>query len=191
MVTCKPCIRCGETKPLSAFYKNKGMKKDGHLNKCIPCVKLYEKERLQKLMQDSDWVEKERERSREKYHKLGYKDKHKPTREQKREIMKRYKEKYPEKERAKMIAQRVTKKGKHAHHWSYNEEDAKDVILLSEKDHNLLHRFLTYDQDHFKYRGPAGHLLSKEDHLEILKLAKDGYTNKQIMEKRSLSKIES
>lgn len=34
----KTCIKCGETKPLEAFHRHKGMK-DGHLNKCAVCVK--------------------------------------------------------------------------------------------------------------------------------------------------------
>lgn len=34
----KQCIRCKQTKELSAFHKHKGMK-DGHLNKCAICVK--------------------------------------------------------------------------------------------------------------------------------------------------------
>lgn len=34
----KQCIRCKQTKELSAFHKHKGMK-DGHLNKCAVCVK--------------------------------------------------------------------------------------------------------------------------------------------------------
>lgn len=34
----KKCMKCGEIKPLSAFYKHPGMK-DGHLNKCIECTK--------------------------------------------------------------------------------------------------------------------------------------------------------
>lgn len=50
----KPCKHCGETKPLSAFYKHKAMK-DGHLNVCKPCRDAYVK----------SWDRKNSERRRE------------------------------------------------------------------------------------------------------------------------------
>lgn len=39
----KPCICCGMVKPLSEFHKHPQMS-DGHLNKCVVCVRLYVKE---------------------------------------------------------------------------------------------------------------------------------------------------
>lgn len=153
MKTKKECIRCGEAKDLSHFYKHKGMA-DGHLNKCSSCCKKEAKEREEKQRQNPDWVEKERERGREKYRRLGYKNKHKETYEQKKLAMKRYAEKYPEKVNAKTKSQRLKPKikGNHLHHWSYNEKHYKDVIELSVQDHYTIHRYIIYDQERMMYR---------------------------------------
>ena len=68
--------------------------------------------------------------------------------------MRRYKEKYPEKRISRNYIShlKTSVEGNHLHHWSYNEEHYKDVIEVTEKEHNKAHRFLIYDQERFMYR---------------------------------------
>lgn len=165
----KTCFKCNEEKELFEFYKHKGMS-DGHLNVCKTCVKSRVDKREKILRADNpDWVEQEKSRHREKYHRLEYKDKHKPTQEKKREIIKKYKEKYPEKQSAKNATQTLSREfGGELHHWSYNQEHWKDCIELTTEQHNLLHRFLFYDEKSFYYRDGEGKLLdTKEKHLKV------------------------
>lgn len=167
METKKICIICGEDKILSAYYKHKAMA-DGHLNKCKTCTKKQSKERQTKLRQDPLWVDKERKRGRDKYHRLDYKEKHKPSPEYKKATIKRYQEKYPEKRLAKnkTCHLKPTIKGNHLHHWSYNREHYKDVIEIGEKEHNISHRFMIYDQERMMYRTIDNILLdSKDNHV--------------------------
>lgn len=52
--TCKVCFKCGESKPLSAFYKHFAMS-DGHVNKCKECNKhdVRQNRKLKKLYYDA------------------------------------------------------------------------------------------------------------------------------------------
>lgn len=135
---------------------------DGHLNKCKDCNKNDVKQRYKVLVNNPDWKEKERARGREKFHRLGY-----VGRANKKRIA-RYNDKYPEKLLAKLKSQNIKPlfDGAEKHHWSYNENDFKDVIQLSKKDHMKAHRFIVYDQERKMYRTLSGELLDTRERHE-------------------------
>lgn len=168
----KICFKCNVDKPLDQYYKHKQMG-DGHLNKCIECTKSDVKIREQKLFLNPEWHQQEKKRHRDKYYRLGYKEKHKPTYEEKKAIIARYNEKYPEKKKARVAIGHLKTEiaGNHFHHWSYNNEHFKDVIELTEVQHNKLHRYMIYDQERKMYRRSDNHELldTKELHFSYFK----------------------
>lgn len=166
----KICFKCNTEKPLTQYYKHKQMS-DGYLGKCKQCTKNDTKKRVDILLNDPEWVEKEKSRHRDKYHRLEYREKHKPTPEMKKKAMDNYNKKYPEKRKVKSLCNNIKPviKGNHLHHWSYKSIHARDVIELSVKNHNTAHRFLKYDQDTFMYKTLDGLLLNtKELHLKYI-----------------------
>lgn len=165
----KKCFKCGIEKELSEFYVHPQMG-DGHFNKCKECTKKDAIKYYKKNIIDPDWHQKEKDRGVEKYHRLNYKTIQKLNAAEKKIIMERYKEKYPEKVLAKNYSAHIkAPDGLEKHHWSYNKEHYKDVLFLTNKDHNTAHRYMIYDQERFMYRTRSGILLdTKELHIDYI-----------------------
>ena len=148
----KACFKCLEVKPLTAYYKHPQMG-DGRLGKCKDCTKDDVKKDHYRKIADPAWAKSEQDRHRLKYHRLQYRGKHKQTPEAQAVSKAIYIERWPEKVKARALTGRLHgKDGKHMHHWSYAEGNAKDLIELDAKDHATVHRFIVYDQQEMAYR---------------------------------------
>jgi len=154
----KECFKCKQIKPLSEFYKHPATK-DGHVNKCKICNKKDVLVNYKNNSLDPNFIIKERKRGREKHLRL-YSGKTRQNYNNKAN----WREKYPEKYKASIKSQSMSKykpfEGAEKHHWSYNKEHYKDIIWLSNKDHNKAHRFIIYDQERMMYR--------RVDNLQLL-----------------------
>lgn len=67
----KHCRWCDVTKSLDDFYAHPQMR-DGHLNKCRECVKVYVRARYHEKMADPVWRKGERARGRRKIRDSGW-----------------------------------------------------------------------------------------------------------------------
>lgn len=154
----KPCIRCGEQKPLPDYYKHP-MMADGHLNKCKPCCREQARVRHYEKMEDPEWQAAERARGREKF-----------GRNRDRWNVGNTPVEVKRAEQLALYHVRNVPDGFERHHWSYLPEDALDVTLLPIGDHRAAHRRMTYDPRHLQFRTPRGHLLdTKPKHLRWLR----------------------
>lgn len=132
----KQCFKCGEVKPLPAFYKHPKMA-DGHVNKCKECNKRDVKENRKKKV---DYY-REYDRDRGNRHKDGY--------------VSKWRERYPNKRRAHDAISYAVSSGKmkkpencqecgesefgiHGHHDDYLKP--LDVRWLCPSCHSYWHR---------------------------------------------------
>lgn len=152
----KKCFKCGIEQPLENYYKHSQMS-DGRVNKCKTCNKKDVSLNYLKKIEDPEFVEKERARGREKYARLDYN------------------KKYPKKEHLNKSrvrnAHRDLKipKNYNGHHWSYKDENTRDVCILDRRTHRRIHEYLVFNQEFLCFNSKEGELLdTREKHYKYL-----------------------
>jgi hypothetical protein len=85
--------------------------------------------------------------------------------------------KYPEKCRARIKCQHLPKvDGFVNHHWSYNESDIFDIIIISKRDHKKAHKYMRYNPNFFFYMDLNGELLdTRQKHIDYINFVKTNY----------------
>lgn len=125
----KVCFKCVTEKPLSEFYKHKGMP-DGHLGKCKECTKKDVREKYAENFKNPEYAERQRERGRDKYERLGYVNR--KTAHEENKCSSRF-----------LRSRGVDTTGLEIHHWNYNNKN--DVFILDRRLHKFIHKSLIFD----------------------------------------------
>lgn len=150
------CKKCNQEKH-EHFYKND--------TTCKDCRRRTSRERHEQKSKDPDWIKKERQRQRDKYKRLGYKDKQKEW----------DKDKPWKRTSAYKNLSRDLKipKGIAAHHWCYNDDKLRDVVLMDYSNHKQLHQLLELDLQRriFKVKATGEYLDTRESHLKFILLS--------------------
>lgn len=149
----KICKECKVEKYKIDFYGSQG--------ECKDCTKKRVKARADILSLNPDWIKKERQRGREKYRRLNYRERSKELNKNKF-----WKQSAIYKNLSRDFK---TPKGFELHHWNYNKEFLKDVILLKTKEHRRAHTFLKLDNDLLIFKNEYGVLFdTREKHIAFL-----------------------
>jgi hypothetical protein len=156
----KKCFKCGEPKPLSAFYKHP-QRADGHLNKCKECTKKDVKENRYDKIDYYLEYDRARPNHSDRVSKMAQRVKTLYTEsEDFRARVGSYRDSWLSKNAHKRHAQhcvsnavrdgKITKPGTcsccgsdgkiYGHHWSYEDDYVLDVVWLCAKCHGLEHK---------------------------------------------------
>jgi hypothetical protein len=175
----KKCNECGIEKTLNEFHKN-AKSPDGLRTKCKVCVNIKQSNyRINNQDKIKDYyrlyIAKNPNYFKE-YNKKYYKKSERilltsqEIKLKKKEHDKKYHIKYPEKRKAKIAVNHLkVDKGYHKHHWSYNKEHYSNIILLTDKQHLSLHKYIKYCTDSFYYKNLDGVLLDSLDkHMQYI-----------------------
>jgi len=153
----KRCFKCGETKPLSDFYKHPKMA-DGHVNKCKECNKKDVRENRETRLDYYQEYDRERSKDREsdRIQKQREYSKRPEVLKRSRVIKKMSADRYPHKSVCRYTLSNAIRDGKifrpgfcefcgkqctpHGHHSSYSIEMALLVTWLCTSCHGKVHR---------------------------------------------------
>lgn len=153
----KICFKCNELKSIDYFYKHPNMPL-GVVNKCKECNKIDVKKNYQENIKDENWLIKERKRCVDRNRRLGYNKKYALDT---KFNMSKYK--------SLRVKFNFDKKYE-AHHWNYNLGFEYSFIVLTRKEHYILHNNINREKGEYMFKTNDGELLdSIEKHMLFIK----------------------